>query len=157
MKTFLGVILTCIILPAYATAQNKALKNLESLGVFVTEFTPALRKTSLSRDKLSHNIEFRLRRNGIIVSDTSTADLYLNINCIALNNKDGTVLRYVYNISLSLHQPLSLSKGYTVWATTWDISNLGFTTPSLVEDAIEKGVHSLMTIFLNDYLKVNPG
>ena len=159
MRIILLIAMVYFVFQTRAKAQEDSMKNLESLDVLIESFPSDLQSTSLSKRQIENDIQLKLRQNRIEINKESSPYLYLNINALAINYKNGNTESYVYHVSLALNQIVFLGRDVSIsdyGATTWSRSFLGYASPLIIEDEIQDSVDKLMNQFLNYYLEVNP-
>jgi hypothetical protein len=135
--------------------ERKPLRGLKHVRVLV-EGLPPDAKGILTKEQLQTDVELRLRKAGIRVSDDrQSPDLYLNVGVLKATEHEW----YVYSIRLDFEEAVTLERDKSIWviAETWSTpANLGLAGSEVISDAVRQKVGDEVDAFVNDYLAENP-
>jgi hypothetical protein len=147
--SLVGVCSTALIGGDEDDPSRRSLQGIGSLHVVVEQLPEGARQLGLSEESLRTDVELKLRRNGITVTDVkgSQALLYVAVNVVP---GGGAASLYV-----AVEQPARLlcDDSIYVTATTWSTAG-AVANPEA--KFIRDRVGDLMDQFLNAWLAVNP-
>lgn len=136
-----------------------SLQHLTSVCVFVHDLDPEAEQNGLFVNQIYFNVALKLAKAGIDIippsqfpetENASRMDVF-----VRTMSPDG--LNYVYNLGLSLNQPVSLLRDpqLTFGASTWRSEELGMVAigdaPKLLDSIDER-----VDLFIHDYQEANP-
>jgi len=159
----LGLSWLCTSSALAAEAPWASLRGLKGVGVVVEELTPDAKRGGLLEEQLRMDVEWRLRKAGIIV--LSGANLrrapgvpYLSVSVGALQGKGRLAPLFVYSAKVELKQGVTLVRedSLNVSAATWVLSGVSMIGSSRFRKGVHGRVASYVDRFISDYLAVNP-
>jgi hypothetical protein len=128
-----------------------SLRDLPAVHVVVERLRPDTLGDGLSDEQIQTDVELRLRKAGVVVSNSAIAMLYVNINPVKSDSGF-----YAYSCSLELQQAVTvLSNKALTMAPTWSSSSAGFVGRNTMAETIRGHIGDLVDMFLNAYLSVN--
>lgn len=131
----------------------KSLTGIEEIGVVVEQLDKGLENLGLSPDEIKTDVELKLQRAGIKVSQDAMSYLYVYVSAY-WHSKSPEIV--AINISLDFRQFVLLPRSKdTVYATTWTTGAIGISGTQKVS-GFRKYIEDEVDIFINDYLLVNP-
>ncbi len=145
--------------PVLLTSQKESLRGLTNLGVVLVIESEA-DMTELNKSKLQTSVEVKLRSAGIRVTPRSVAaqlpgDPVLKLNITVL--KGGMVYAYSVNLQFDQQTILKRDPSMATAASTWQLSEIGYATSMKSPgERIVNTMNSVLDVFINDYLAVNP-
>jgi hypothetical protein len=127
------------------------LKGVKAVNVVVEPLGPELEQAGLATAQVQTDVEVRLRKAGIHVDSSATANLYINVNVIESTGG------FAANIDVEFNQPAVLiANSLTATVATWSCGAVLITSPERTSMFIRESVGSLVDRFSIGYLSVNP-
>ncbi len=138
--------------------ERTSLKGLKSIQVEIN-LDDDMAAAGITQDQIQTDVELRLRRSGIRVTELAGATLTLYFNSLRIipatapNSKGNGMAISVY---MALRQPVTIVRsGFSCFADTWRI-NGNFILPNSLLEQLRDRVGDLVDRFINEYLAVNP-
>lgn len=139
-------------LPLKADGSKDSLKGIKE--VFVGVLAEAHTDTDGMLSPIQTDVELRLRKAGVAVSDGSSVPQAYLFVLISSVKKAGI---YAYNCRVELKQDVvTRSNRFSMLAPTWSDSSNGMVGRDNMVKEIRDVVGDLVDKFLNDFLSVNP-
>jgi hypothetical protein len=138
-----------------AEAMRRTLKGLKDFNVLIEKLDSEAKDGGLSEEQLKADVEQRLRRAQITVSESSLAAwLYVNVNSMPLKTADS----WAFSISIELNQAMTLDrdKSISCLAMTWNMGLIGTRPSREFSSGVREKIGDLVDVFINDYLAENP-
>lgn len=133
--------------------QRETLKGLKGIAVLVEDLTPDAERDGITKSQLQTDVELRLRQSGILVTQTASEYLYVNVNALKSRETTG----YVYSVQLDFMQPVAILRtGQRASAGTWDVGTVGLVPVARASQVVRETVRDRVDEFINAYLSVNP-
>jgi hypothetical protein len=134
------------------------LQGIRKISVVVEKLDEESTKYGVTEQTLRTQTELELRRTGITVGDRAESaldspTLYVRLTAMAAAGL------HVYHIELFVEQNATLRRDPNITAygaITWDKTNLGIVGSTEYSNNVHKNLGTLLEMFLNDYLSVNP-
>jgi hypothetical protein len=138
---------------AQSTPERESLVGLRQVRVLIETIKPEIEQLGLTKRQIQTDVELRLRKAGIIVADTGSATLYVNVNIGRVSNMNV----YVYCINIDLDQGVILARNKSIItvASTWSNGRTG-AVGSVRFLEIRSDVGEILDRFINDFLAANP-
>lgn len=150
----------CLSVVASAQDAHPALKGLSGVKVRVV-LGDETKQTAFTKNQLQTDIEIRLRKAGIKVSEESVAALNVLVvldsqPLLTLSERDNVAEVYSVTLSASLADRVRLDRdpSKTFFASTWSRLE-GFAVPAQRLKAVRERVADMADAFINGYLAAN--
>jgi hypothetical protein len=107
----------------------------------------------LRDDQIRTDVELRLRKGGIHVTDPGTgAFVYVSVFASCLN------FTCVGQVRVAVYQPATLNRDNRIGAPaqTWSDAEIGMNTSAKMADLLRKWLADMLDALVNDYLAANP-
>ena len=129
------------------------LRGINAIHVIVEGINPDAVKDGLSIDQLKTDAELRLRKAGIVVSDTSSPYVYVRVTLVKAVGSN----QYAYDCHVSLEQIITVKANQVVtMAATWSRGTVGLAGSQRMTRVVRDEVSDLVDEFANAFLSVNP-
>ena len=157
-----SLVFSCFVVTAnsFVVAQTnparKTLGGLKEVHVLIEEIQPEFEQDGLSDKQLKTDVELRLRKAGIRVTDSAIApDVYVNVNIVRLDSP--CPLAFAFSINIEFNQLVILERNKTIYTTapTWAKSAVGALRSGRLF-IIRERVGEILDEFINDFLAENP-
>jgi hypothetical protein len=150
-----GLLAVCLLCGPVNAADDKtsrdSLRNLSAVLVVVESVDADTVRDGLTTEQIQTDVELRLRKAGVVVSDSASPMLYVAVNPVY--SSSGI---YAYSSTLQLEQPVTiLSNNTLTMATTWSILATGLVGRNKMPAAIRSLVGDQVDTFLNAYLSAH--
>ena len=132
--------------------ERATLKGLTTLRVRVEELEPDAERDGLTASQILTDVELRLQKAGLMVSDSANEILYVRVN--ARNSQQGF---YSYSIRVEVLQAARLVRDPKIlWgALTWSDGTIGMVGAANLKQ-VRDGVADIVDKFITAYLEQNP-
>lgn len=142
-----------------ANAQNpdrSALRGVAATSVVIEPLDADARNVGLTEDQLRADVELRLRKAGVQISDNSTSFLYVNVTDFRSAACGGI---YALDVEVKFNRIATIDIGKGVMSiealTAWSKGLLATEPPRDFVTSARRIVADLCDQFLNDYLAAN--
>lgn len=169
IKIFISLLIIVFFISNYSKAQDESKSNLKNVNklifMFLMDNTQNINYTPLDTELIKTKIELRLRTAGIKVYENNSYNfskfpvLVTYIYFMRKNFMDiPDEYIYYFTVSLKLYEYLNLPRAHikNYLCNTWDRSFYATCNGKDYPEEVNKGIESLLNIFMNDYLRDNP-
>ena len=146
-------------LAADSALDRKSLQGVKQFYVIVEELESAATDDGLTKDQIKVDVELRLRKAGIQLTEDHAAGgfRYLYIQASLIKGTEALAGLYAYNVRVEFVQPAVVESNWAeVQASTWSVGNSGMVGRKNVARGTRDTIGDLVDTFLNAYLSVNP-
>ncbi|MBZ5727440.1 MAG: hypothetical protein LAP87_20885 [Acidobacteriia bacterium] len=130
------------------------LRGIKAMSVVVENINPDAVRDGLTADQLKTDVELRLRRVGIKVSESAVPYLYVRVTVVrgAVNQS-----QYAYSCRVVFEQPVTVkANGVLTLVPTWSTGNIALVGSQRMSREVRDDVGDQVDEFSNAFLSVNP-